>query len=99
MTPVIETVHVTSDFKKAFKKLYKHLKAEAVTADQQFRLNPKHSKFNLRALKGPLEGYHAYSVNKDLFISLRFITPKEVIYYDIGTHSVFSPIQRKLGYE
>ncbi len=96
MLPVIQTIHITSDFQKAFKRLHKNIKELSVKQDQAFRVNPYHSKLGLHALKGPLEGYHAYSINKDYSIVFRFITPQEVIYYDIGTHSIYSPIQRKI---
>ena len=82
-------IHVTSDFRKAFQKLPPHIQELAVKKDQLFRGNAFTPPLRTHKLKGPLEGYWAYSVNRDYRVLFRFINAHEVICYDIGTHAIY----------
>lgn len=85
----IRVIHVTSGFKKAFQKLPSHIQDLAVKKDRLFRDNAFAPPLRTHKLKGPLEGYWAYSVNREYRVLLRFINAHEVIYYDIGTHAIY----------
>lgn len=89
MTQPIRTVHVSSDFKKSFRKLPRHIQELAVKKDLAFRQNAFTPALRTHKLKGPLEGYLAYSVNREYRILFRFIKSDEVIYYDVGTHEIY----------
>lgn len=91
MAQPVTTIHTTSDFRKAFLRVPKNIQEAAIKQDQLFRNNPFGANLKTHALKDELKGFHAYSVTKDYHISFRFITPTEVIYYDIGTHSIYTP--------
>ena len=89
MTRPVHTVHVTSDFKKAFRKLPQHIQKLAIKKDHLFRQNAIASSLRTHKLKGPLDGYCSYSVNLDYRVLFRFIKTDEVIYLDIGTHEIY----------
>ncbi len=88
-TRLIPTIHVTSDFKKAFRRLPHHIQELAIKKDRLFRQDAFASFLRTHKLKGPLDGYYAYSVNLEYRILFRFIKADEVIYYDIGTHEIY----------
>jgi len=85
----IATVRATSDFEKAFRKLPVHLQALAERKDRWFRANAYDPRLRTHKLKGPLEGYWAYSVNRQYRVLFRFLSGDEVIYYDVGTHDIY----------
>lgn len=89
MTQPIRTVHVSSDFKKSFRKLPRHIQQLAIKKDLTFRQNAFTSSLRTHKLKGPLEGYFAYSINHEYRILFRFIKSDEVLYYDVGTHEIY----------
>ena len=69
----IRIVHVTSDFKKSFVKLPKPIQELAIKKDQMFRQNAFAHSLRAHKLKGPLDGYWAYSVNLQDRILFRFL--------------------------
>ena len=85
----VHHIHLTSDFEKAFRKLPQRIQKLAIRKDQWFRHNAVDARLRTHKLKGPLEGYLSYSINLQYRVLFRFITPREVIYYDIGTHSIY----------
>ncbi len=82
-------VHVSSDFTHAFQKLPFHIQRLAIKKDNLFRAYPFHPQLRCHKLKGELEGFWSYSVNYSYRVLFRFITNKEVLYYDIGTHDIY----------
>ena len=89
MAQPIRTVHITSDFEKAFRKLPPHIKRLAVKKDLSFRQNAFNASLRTHKLKGPLEGYCAYSINHSCRVLFRFAKSDEVLYLDIGTHEIY----------
>lgn len=89
MTRSIRIIHVTSDFRKAYQKLPLYIQKSAIKKDLLFRDNAFTPSLRTHKLKGPLEGYWAYSVNRDYRVLFRFINAHEAIYYDIGTHAIY----------
>lgn len=85
----IRIVHVTSEFKKAFQKLPRNIQDLAIKKDLSFRENCFAPALRTHKLKGTLDGYWSYSVNYDYRVLFRFINVHEVLYYDIGTHSIY----------
>jgi len=82
-------IHITSEFKKSFRKLPSRIQILTQKKDQWFRLNAFDVRLETHKLKGELISYWAYSVNKHYRVLLRFITDNEVIYYDVGTHDIY----------
>jgi len=85
----ITKVHITSEFKKSFRKLPAYVQKLAINKDQWFRKNAFDSRLKTHKLKGELKDLWAYSVTQKYRILFRFITREEVIYYDIGTHEIY----------
>ena len=89
MVRAIRLIHVTSDFKKSFRRMPRHIQEIAVKKDRLFRQDAFISSLRTHKLKGALEGYWSYSVNFEYRVMFRFIKMDEVIYYDIGTHEIY----------
>ena len=89
MPRIISKVHVSSDFKKSFKKIPKIIQDLAIRRDQWFRDDAFDARLKTHKLKGTLEGYWSYSINLQYRILFRFINSSEVLYYDIGTHEIY----------
>ncbi|HWO43129.1 MAG TPA: type II toxin-antitoxin system mRNA interferase toxin, RelE/StbE family [Candidatus Eisenbacteria bacterium] len=89
MARAISTVHVTPDFEKAFLRLPKHIQALASRKDQWFRKDAFDPRLRTHKLKGELSSYWAYSVNREYRVLFRFLSPSEVLYYDVGTHEIY----------
>jgi mRNA-degrading endonuclease YafQ of YafQ-DinJ toxin-antitoxin module len=89
MARAISTVHVTPDFEKAFLRLPKHIQALASRKDQWFRKDAFDPRLRTHKLKGELFSYWAYSVNREYRVLFRFLSPSEVLYYDVGTHEIY----------
>jgi mRNA-degrading endonuclease YafQ of YafQ-DinJ toxin-antitoxin module len=89
MPRIVSTIHISSDFKKSFRKLPVAIQDLATHKDQWFRDDAFDPRLKTHKLKGVLEGYWSYSVNYQYRILFRFISHCEVLYYDIGTHSIY----------
>ncbi len=89
MPRIISQIHISSDFKKSFRKIPKPIQDLATRKDQWFRDDAFDARLKTHKLKGVLEGYWAYSVNYQYRILFRFINLTEVLYYDIGTHEIY----------
>ena len=85
----IRIIHIPSDFRKSFQKLPAHIQDLAIKKDRMFRQNAFTVSLRTHKLKGPLDGYWAYSVNLEYRVLFRFINNHEVLYYDIGTHEIY----------
>lgn len=85
----IAKVHTTSDFEKSFRKLPAHIQDLAVKKDRWFRADAFDQRLRTHRLKGALEGYWSYSINRQYRVMFRFLAHDEVIYYDAGTHEIY----------
>ncbi|MBI2415580.1 MAG: type II toxin-antitoxin system RelE/ParE family toxin [Candidatus Kerfeldbacteria bacterium] len=88
MEPVL--VNVTSEFTKSFRKLPNNIQLQAIRKDTLFRTNVFYPSLKTHKLKGDLTGFWSYSVNYSYRILFRFVNDHEVLYYDIGTHSIYA---------
>lgn len=87
-SPILK-VHITSEFEKSFLKLPLYIQKLAEKKDKWFRIDAFDKRIHTHKLKGELEGYCSYSINYQYRILFRFLKENEVIYYDIGTHSIY----------
>jgi mRNA-degrading endonuclease YafQ of YafQ-DinJ toxin-antitoxin module len=62
---------------------------QAVIKDRWFRLNAFDPHLKTHALKGKLKGLWSYSINKEYRVLFEFLSSREVLYHDIGTHDVY----------
>lgn len=89
MTHPILSVRVSSEFEKSFRKLPSRIQKLAEKKDKWFRQNAFDQRLHTHKLKGELEGYCSYYINRQYRILFRFLSDNEVIYYDIGTHDIY----------
>ena len=89
MSHHIRVVHVTSDFMKSYRKLPNHIQNLAIKKDQLFRQDAFSASLRTHKLKGPLEGYFAYSINHSYRVLFRFVKEDEVLCLDVGTHEIY----------
>ncbi len=85
----ISKIHVTSEFGKSFSRLPVHVQDLAEKKDKWFRHDSFDARLHTHKLKGELEGYWSYSINRKYRVLFRFLNSDEVIYYDTGTHDIY----------
>jgi len=86
--PILK-VHSTSEFEKSFRKLPTRIQDLAEKKDNWFRQDAFNPRLHTHKLRGELEGYWSYYVNRKYRILFRFLNGDEVVYYDIGTHEIY----------
>lgn len=86
---LIKAVLYTADFLKAFKKLPVRIQQLAKKKERLFKSDPFHPSLRAHKLKGELQIYWSYSVNREYRILFRFIDDVTVAYFDIGRHSIY----------
>ena len=69
----IHTIHLTSKFKKNFKKLPQHIQKKAVQKDNLFRTNAFDKRLSTHTLSGKLNDYYSYSVDDNYRVLFGFI--------------------------
>lgn len=89
MSRLIFKIHITSEFEKSFYKLPVYIQKLAEKKDKWFRKDAFDLRLHTHKLKGELENYWSYYINRQYRILFRFINDNEVIYYDIGTHDIY----------
>lgn len=89
MAHLILKVHSTSEFEKSYRKIPRHIQDLAEKKDKWFRNDAFDVRLHTHKLKGELEGYCSYYINRQYRILFRFINANEVVYYDIGTHDIY----------
>lgn len=82
-------IHSTSDFEKFFRKLPMRIQDLSIKKDKWFRQDAFDPRLHTHKLRGELEGYWSYRINREYRILFRFLNSDEVIYYDIGTHDIY----------
>jgi addiction module RelE/StbE family toxin len=78
-----------SGFKRVYKRKVKgnpRLKEEFWEVMALFEKEPFHPELKTHKLTGKLKGLWAFSVNYDCRVIFRFLSPKEVLLVDIGSH-------------
>ena len=85
----VRTVRVTPDFEKSWKNLSKKIRRLATRKECWFRADAFDARLRTHRLKGHLDGYWSWSVNREYRILFRFLEADDVIFYDIGTHEIY----------
>lgn len=86
--PILK-VHSTSAFEKSLCKLPVRIQDLAEKKDMWFRQDAFDSRLHTHKLRGELEGYWSYYINRKYRVLFRFLNGSEVVYYDIGTHEIY----------
>jgi plasmid maintenance system killer protein len=87
--PKISKSHSTPYFEKKFERLPKNLQKIAARKILLFENNPFHPSLNTHKLRGPLNKFWSFYINKNFRVLFRFLKNAEVVYYDIDTHAIY----------
>lgn len=78
------TIHYTSQFLKAFKKLPKKIKKLTVYQETIFRKDPDDPRLHVKLLKGRLKGLYSFRVTRNYRVLFAWKDKEDVIFYEIG---------------
>ena len=76
-------------FVKNFRKLPSSVQKVAINREKLFRENMHIPSLKTHRLKGDLEGYYAFSVNYHYRILFSIESNNEIVFINIGTHSIY----------
>lgn len=82
----IETV---PRFDRHYRKLSKEVKSLAKQKERLFRADPYQPILKTHSLHGKDKGAWAFWINQKYRIKFAFITPKRVLFLDVGTHDIY----------
>lgn len=81
-------IHYTSDFRKSYKKLPKHIQDIVDKKDVLFRKNPFEHCLRTHKLYGPLKGLWSFWITREYRVLFEFVK-NVVIFYDVGAHNIY----------
>jgi mRNA-degrading endonuclease YafQ of YafQ-DinJ toxin-antitoxin module len=90
----ISRSHTTSQFEKDFLSLPKKVRQKAERKIKLFEENCFHPSLKTHKLKGILNNFWSFSIDKNHRVILRFLSQNEVIYYRIGFHKIYKELER-----
>jgi mRNA-degrading endonuclease YafQ of YafQ-DinJ toxin-antitoxin module len=82
-------VHISSRFKKSFRKLDPRVQKKAVDKTALFRNDPFASNLGTHKLHGEKKEEWAFSVDYSYRISFIFVGNGDILLTDIGTHDMY----------
>ncbi len=85
----IRNIFYSPHFEKSFKLLPHKIKKQASEKGKVFRKDCFDERLRTHKLKGKLKKYWSFSVNHSYRILFEFYNQNEVIFSDIGTHSIY----------
>ncbi len=83
-------ISLSSRFIKSYQRLPDKIKKQAKEKEYIFRNDPFDSRIRLHKLVGKEKENWAFSVNHSYRIKFIFIEDDEVLFLDIGTHSIYT---------
>lgn len=86
--------HTTPQFEKDFISLSNKMKAKARQKIKLFEENCFNRVLKTHKLKGVLDKFWSFSIDKDIRVIFRFLPNQEVIYYRIGSHKIYEELGR-----
>lgn len=82
-------IKFTPNFAKNYKKLPVIIRRKAVKREIFFRRDPFAPSLKTHKLSGNLEEYWSFSIDYQYRIVFRFTTAGDILFVDVGTHSVY----------
>lgn len=82
-------IKYTPTFAKNYRKLPRVIRRKAEKREQIFRQEPFSSNLKTHKLLGKLEKYWSFSIDYQYRIVFRFTKEGEILFVDVGTHSVY----------
>ncbi len=80
---------LSPNFLKRSRKIPVEIKRKAIEKEIVFRLNQFDPVLKTHKLTGKLKEYWSFSVNYEYRIVFRFISDREILFVDIGTHGIY----------
>jgi len=85
----IQEIKVSPLFEKHYKKLPKKIKEKAKEKEKIFRENPLHPLLRTHKLHGKDKDCWAFWIDYKFRIKFIFLSDNEVLFLDIGPHSIY----------
>lgn len=82
-------IFLSPQFEKSYKKLPRRIQLLLQEKEKLFRINPYHPPLKTHKLYGKLENFLSFSVNLSYRVIFKFMEKEKVIFYDVGTHSIY----------
>lgn len=82
-------ISYTPFFVKKFQKLPEKIKKQAVKKEVIFKQNIRDTRLKTHKLAGKLDAFYSFSVNRQYRIMFALAENGEVVFVDIGTHSIY----------
>lgn len=82
-------VHKTPAFDRKFERLTRQQKEDFYVAIELFYFDPYHARLKTHKLKGKWKDFWSFRVNYSDRCIFCFLTPEEVLLYDIGSHKIY----------
>ncbi len=82
-------IHLSSRFKKSFRKLHPQIQKKAVLKTSVFKDNPFTPQLDTHKLHGEKKEEWAFSVDYSYRISFVFVWNNAILFTDIGTHDMY----------
>lgn len=82
-------IFLAPQFEKNYKKLPPTIQLLLQKKEKEFRKNPRHPSLKTHKLSGKLKDFFSFSINYSYRVVFRFEDKESVIFYDVGTHSIY----------
>ena len=83
-------IFLAPQFEKNYRKLPHHIQLLLQKKEKEFRKNPRSPSLKMHKLSGKLKDFFSFSINYSYRVVFRFMDKENVIFYDVGTHSIYS---------
>ncbi len=85
----ITSIELSSRYKKSFRKISSRIQRKAILRIRTFRENPFNPCLKTHPLSGKEKECWAFWTDFHYRIKFIFLTDKEVLFLDIGTHDIY----------
>lgn len=82
-------IFLSPQFEKNYKKIPREIQLLLQKKEKFFRINPYHPSLKTHKLSGKLKKILSFSINYHYRVVFRFVEKDVVIFYDVGTHSIY----------
>ena len=82
-------IRTSPKFEKNYRRLPQNIKEKAKQKEQIFRENPFNPRLKTHKLSGKDKGCWAFWIDNSYRIKFIFLSPREVLFLDIGTHDIY----------
>lgn len=86
--------HTTPQFEKDFLTLSLRIRSKAKRKIELFERDCFSSILETHKLKGVLNHFWSFAIDRDYRVIFRFLPNQEVVYYRIGPHRIYKELER-----